>query len=383
MRKKMLLWLSAVFCALVLCFSFSSLTASAATQAELKAKQDKLEAQQAQIRSKISQLEKNQASAQDQYNAINELIENLTEQIDTVNDKIAAQEEEIADIQHEIDSRDEQIDDAYNNFKNYIRTMYLCGDITGGLELLLSVDDFDSYLTTMTYIDITSMHINEVVGVLTEEKDSYQAQKALLDQKLQEVELEKANLAAKKEELDDQKAEADSLLSQLAADKAALQAQQVEIDKQMKAAREAMDAIVNNATANSNNTTYVGGTWRWPTPGYGNVTSKFGWRSWSNSYHKGIDIGAPLGANIIASNGGKVVTSSYDANGYGNYVIIDHGGGYLTVYGHMSKKYVSVGDMVSQGTVIGLCGSTGRSSGPHLHFEIRINGNAVNPLNYL
>lgn len=386
MCKKILLSISSVLAvfAMFMLFSPSSvLVVDAATEAELKAKQASLEAEQATITSKISQLENNQADVQDRVNAISELISNLETQIDTVNKKIAVQNEEIAGIESEIAEKENQISASYEAFKSRVRAMYISGDITGGLELLLTTDDFDDFLSTITYIQIMAEHDDQVVTALTEDKDGFMAQKALVEQKKAEVESEKAKLSGKKEELDEQKAEADALLSQLAADKAVLQQKQVEIDKEMQKAREALDAIINAAAANSSGEDYVGGAWKWPAPGYRNVTSKFGWRSWSNSYHKGIDIGAPTGANIIASNAGKVVTSSYNAGGYGNYVIIDHGGGYMTVYGHLSARHVSVGDRVGRGSVIGLCGSTGRSTGPHLHFEIRVNGTAQNPLNYL
>ena len=357
--------------------------ASAATESELKKKQSDLEAKQASIKSKISQLESNQADAQEQVNALNELIENLEEQIYTVNQKIAVQEAEIADLQAEIDLTESQITDAYDAFKNRVRAMYITGDFTGGLELLLATDDFDGYLTTMTYIEIMANHDDGIVNALTEDKEGYQAQKALVEEKRAEIESEKLVLSSKKEELDEQKAEADALLSQIAADKAVLQQEQVKIDKEMQKAREALDAIIARKTAESDEKNHVPGAWRWPAPGYKRISSKFGWRSWSNSYHKGIDIAAPMGANIIASKGGKVVTSSYDAGGYGNYVIIDHGGGYMTVYGHLRSRAVSVGQQVNGGQSIGACGSTGRSTGPHLHFEIRVNGVAQNPTNYV
>ncbi|MBE6759124.1 MAG: hypothetical protein E7554_03435 [Ruminococcaceae bacterium] len=356
---------------------------SAATESELKKKQSDLEAQQASIKSKISQLESNQADAQEQVNALNELIENLEEQIYTVNQKIAVQEAEIADLQAEIDLTESQITDAYDAFKARVRAMYITGDFTGGLELLLTADDFDSYLTTMTYIELMAKHDDGIVNSLTEDKEGYQAQKAQIEEKRAEIEAEKLNLSSKKEELDEQKAEADALLSQIAADKAVLQQEQVKIDKEMQKAREALDAIIARKTAESDEKNHVPGAWRWPAPGYKRISSKFGWRSWSNSYHKGIDIAAPMGANIIASKGGKVVTSSYDAGGYGNYVIIDHGGGYMTVYGHLRSRAVSVGQQVNGGQSIGACGSTGRSTGPHLHFEIRVNGVAQNPTNYV
>lgn len=358
------------------------LTVSAATESELKAKQADLEAKQATIKSKISQLESNQASAQEQVDAVTELIENLESQIYTVNQKISVQEAEIAGLEAEISRKEAEISEAYDTFKSRVRSMYIAGDITGGLELLLTTDGFEDMLSTMTYIQIMAEHDDRIVNALTEDKEGFQNQKAKVEQKKAEIEEEKLKLSAKKEELDEQKAAADSLLSQIAADKAELQQEQVKIDKEMKKAREQLDAIIAAKAAQSTDE-YVGGTWLWPAPGYRRITSKFGWRSWSQSYHKGIDVGAPMGARIVASNGGKVVTSSYDSGGYGNYVIIDHGGGYMTVYGHMKSKSVSVGQKVSRGQTIGLCGSTGRSTGPHLHFEIRVNGSAQNPMNYL
>ena len=389
MYKKILLCLCVLFNVCMACYMVNPdmtsgiFSASAATQAELKAKQADLEKKQANLKSKISQLESSQADAQTQVDALNELISNLKEQIDTANRKIAAEEAEINSLQSEIDEKDAEIEESYEKFKSRVRAMYIAGDITGGLEILLSADDFDEMLSTTTYISIMSEHDDAIVSALTEDKEGYQAQKALVEEKKVAIEREKAELSSKKEELDAQKAQADSKLSQIAADKAVLQEEQIKIDKEMAKARAALDAIVNAAAANSKDTTYVGGKWRWPAPGYGRISSKFGWRSWSHSYHKGIDIAAPSGANIVASNAGKVVVSSFNAGGYGNYVIIDHGGGYMTVYGHFSRRCVSVGQQVSRGQVVGLCGSTGRSTGPHLHFEIRVNGVAQNPLNYL
>lgn len=359
------------------------MVASAATEAELRAKQASLEKEQATLKSKISALKSSQADAQAQVDEINKLIENLSTQIDTLNSQIAVQNEEIAGIEAEISAKQRNIDESYEKFKQRVRSMYISGDLSGGLELLLCSDDFQDFLSRMTYVEAMAQHDQEIIDALTEDRNGFQAQKAQIEQKKAEIESQKSVLSQKKAELDEQKAEADALLAQIAADKAALQVEQAKIDKEMASARAQLDAIIRNATANDAGSSYVGGAWRWPAPGYTRITSKFGYRAWSNSYHKGIDIGAPTGAAIVASNAGTVVTSSYDANGYGNYVIINHGGGYMTVYGHLSRKSVSVGQNVSRGQTIGLCGSTGRSTGPHLHFEIRVNGTAKNPLNYL
>lgn len=121
----------------------------------------------------------------------------------------------------------------------------------------------------------------------------------------------------------------------------------------------------------------------WPTPTQG-VTAYYGASGsyWSNG-HTGIDIGIPTGTNITASEAGKVITSGWSNSGYGWYVEIDHGNGIVSLYAHNSKLLVSVGDYVEQGTVIALSGSTGKSTGPHCHFEIKINGAYQNPLSFL
>ncbi|PIZ94495.1 MAG: peptidase M23, partial [Candidatus Magasanikbacteria bacterium CG_4_10_14_0_2_um_filter_37_12] len=108
------------------------------------------------------------------------------------------------------------------------------------------------------------------------------------------------------------------------------------------------------------------------------ITQYFGWR------HTGLDIAGPVGSSIYAAKSGKVITSQDGWNGgYGNYVIIDHGGGVQTLYGHSSRRLVSVGEQVKQGQTIALIGSTGNSTGPHLHFEVRVNGRRSNPLQYI
>ncbi len=131
---------------------------------------------------------------------------------------------------------------------------------------------------------------------------------------------------------------------------------------------------------------YVGGTMAWPTPGYTRITSQFGMRTHPITgiykLHTGVDLGAPYGSNFIAANDGLVTYAGYNA-AYGNMVIIDHGGGVTTLYAHGSEILVNVGDMVYQGTPVLKVGSTGYSTGPHAHFEVRINGEYVQPLDYI
>ena len=131
---------------------------------------------------------------------------------------------------------------------------------------------------------------------------------------------------------------------------------------------------------------YVGGSMAWPVPGYTRITSQFGMRTHPITgvykLHTGVDIGAPMGATFIAANDGLVTYAGWN-KAYGNMVIIDHGGGITTLYGHGSEILVQVGQTVFQGTPVLKVGSTGYSTGPHAHFEVRINGEYVQPLDYI
>ena len=365
------------------------LTASAATASELKNKQAQLESQQKTISSKLTALKKSKAAAQEQLDLVDELVENLQTQIATVDSQIKAATEEIAEIESEIALKDQEIEASKEKFKQRVKAIYMSGDMTGGLEVMLCSNGVQEFISNMVYLESMAKYDQSLIDELTSDKEGYQDKKAVVEQHKKEIDAQKAELAEKKNELDAQQKEAEELMKQIKADEAAYKAKQAEIDLQMAQARAQLDALISQSTSNSQGTAYYGGSFGWPTPGYKRITSPYGNRTYTyrgtkvSSFHKGIDIGAPTGAKIIASNGGKVVTSAYNANGYGNYVIIDHGGGKMTVYGHMSKRGVSVGQSVTKAQQIGLVGSTGRSTGPHLHFEIRINGTAVNPMNYL
>lgn len=361
--------------------SSGTLTVSAATQSELEAKQRKLEKEQANIKSKLSSIRSSAASAQEEVDAINKLVANLESQIETLNAKIDTMNEEIGAIEDEIQKKEDEIDANYDKFKSRLRAMYMTGDYSGGLEVLLSTDDFEDLLSRMYYVEKMADHDQAIIDSLTADKAGYIDKKAAVEVKRVQLDKEKAELAAKKTELDEEKAIAQKLLDEIAAQQKALEEQQRKIDSQMVTAKAQLDALISSATKKDVGSKYVGGGFKWPTPGYGTITSPYGMR-WGK-LHKGIDIGAPTGAKIIASNEGKIVTSAYNAGGYGHYVIINHGGGYMTVYAHMSKRLVSKGQYVGKGQTIGKVGSTGHSTGPHLHFEIRVNGKAVNPRKYV
>ena len=169
-----------------------------------------------------------------------------------------------------------------------------------------------------------------------------------------------------------------------------LNRRELEIQQELQAYQDELDLIdleiLITALENNGSETYVGGTFAWPAPGYYTITSPYGMRVHpvlkTYSKHSGLDIGAPFGSYAIAANSGIVTKSTY-SNSYGNMIMIDHGGGVSTLYAHGSELLVNVGDVVERGQAVLKVGSTGWSTGPHLHFEIRINGQTIDPYPYI
>ncbi|MBQ3125703.1 MAG: peptidoglycan DD-metalloendopeptidase family protein, partial [Clostridia bacterium] len=194
----------------------------------------------------------------------------------------------------------------------------------------------------------------------------------------------KTRLEETKAELDKQQSDNQSYLASLSTTIAADSAAQQKLTAEENKVNEEMEAYIRELQAKAN-AAYVGGEFRWPVDvSWKRISSYFGWRVlWGvNDYHRGIDIPANAWSNIYASNGGTVIKAEYHWS-YGNYVIIDHGGGKSTLYAHANQLNVKVGQKVNQGDIIAKVGTTGNSSGNHLHFEVRLNGECKNPLDYV
>ena len=210
--------------------------------------------------------------------------------------------------------------------------------------------------------------------------------KDLLSQKEDVLKLKQVQ-DEKKEELSGYRAESQAIIDKLQKDINAFE-KEYERAKQLEAqARaEAERARIQSQGKYNIPASYVGGQFMWPSNTTHLVTSPYGYRihpvTGKSRFHAGIDIGAAYGTSILAANDGVVIVAGYNAGGYGNYVVINHGGGYTTLYAHASSLLVSVGQKVSRGQVIATCGSTGMSTGPHIHFEVQYNGQTTNPMQY-
>lgn len=368
---------------LILSISFKApsspaVEAEAATKSELQAEQKEIQQKQADIKKKLSGVRNDESKAQEAYDYICDLIEQNEEEINNLNSQISTLNEDISTAEAAIAQKDREIKQSYEKFKQRLRAMYMAGDMTGGLEVLLCADSFEDMLSATVYLEAIAEYDQALIDTLTQDKDGYVAQKEQIEASKAVLETKKAEISEKKSENDALAAEAKEKLASIQKKEAELVALQKQYDKEMEANQAALDSIISSLTGES--TGKFNGSFIWPTPSCYRISSPYGMR-WGR-LHKGIDIPASYGSKIVAAASGKVTKKGWDASGYGNYVIIDHGGGYMTVYAHMSSVSVKQGATISQGQQVGKIGSTGRSTGPHLHFEIRVNGTAKNPMNF-
>ncbi len=312
--------------------------------------------------------------------------------IDELNGLIAEKEAEIEAIKIELAEAEATEKAQYEAMKERIKFMYEKGD-TFYLELMLSAKSYGDFLTKADYIEKLSAYDREKLDEYTAQREwvelckaSLEAEKEALDTAKAAQEEEEASLQVllteKKQQLnsyDKQIASKNAEINDLEEDIAA----QTEIIEALEAAiLEEQKAI---AAANGIKLTYDGGKFQWPCPAYIRVTDDFGWRTdpitGAKSYHSGIDLGAAAGSAILCAYDGQVVAADFHWS-MGNYVMVNHGGGLYTIYMHASAIYVKSGDLVTKGEKIAAVGTTGRSTGNHLHFGVRLNGEYVSPWDY-
>jgi murein DD-endopeptidase MepM/ murein hydrolase activator NlpD len=320
----------------------------------------------------------------------NREIENAAAEIALLDEKIEIKKREYEDALAE-EERQMKI------FKRRLRAMEENGTITY-YEILFDASSFSDFLSRLDSIS-EIIKADELI-IRKIERARLQlvlAQQEYWDSK-DEQEAAKAALEAKKAELQKELDAADEYIRGIEADIAAYEADaeanrdklaqiQAELEAQI-AAQAALDEMIERLLREQrdiNAGVYAKGSFLWPSADSKLVTSIYGMRLHPilgyTTMHNGIDIGAAYGTDIYASDGGIVIISEYSSS-YGNYVMLNHGGGRYTLYAHMSKRLVEVDDAVSQGDVIGLVGSTGYSTGPHIHFEVYIDEKRVDPLQF-
>ena len=365
--------------------------AGAVTQSEidaLKQEQAESQARQEELKDQLAEAEAKQSAAEEQRTLLLAQLDAINDELDNINAQIAWYDEQIAQNEAERKEAEAKEQAQYELFCQRVRAMEEEGTVSYW-SILFNADSFSDMLDRLADIDAVMDYDNQIMDELTaarEELERLQAEleSARADEQAvkEEQEAKKAEQQAKVaeaekvlEELNKNVAEVNRLLDEEDAAAAAIQADIVKKQKELEAQRQ------QNGTSIVSESGYM-----WPLPGWYRISSPFGYRihpvSGRAQNHGGIDIPANGGTPILASKSGQVITSVYGSGAYwsyGNYVVIDHGNGNSTLYAHMSSRAVSEGQMVKQGQVIGYVGTTGNSTGNHLHLEIRVNGQRTDP----
>ena len=399
MKSKKFVRIVAIVLAAIMVFSVlyaavSSISASAVTQAQidkLRADKKEIDKKKQEMQSKINTLEYDQMSAVAKKEVLDDRIALMEQDIANINELIASYVMLIEEKEAEVIIAQRQEDEQLAQYKKRVRNM----EEHGAVSYLAVIFDAESFSDMLAKIDM-------VGAIMQDDENTYNrlinarlatiSAKEALEQTKIEQEAEKAELLIKVDELNAQVEQSIEMINQIMSDLDAAKTINDEIDAEMAKIQKEINTKVEELKkqqAAAAAAAVSGGTGTgsliWPAPASGLVTSKYGNR-YHPTYkvykmHTGIDIGAGYGASVIAADGGTVITSTYNS-AYGNYVVVSHGGGMTTLYAHMSSRKVSVGATVKKGDLVGLVGSTGVSTGPHLHFEVSINGSRVNPLNY-
>lgn len=366
--------------ALVILFSMTTTSlfsfANNATQYKNQLKQN--ESKQKNITTELKKTAKKEGEVVTKIQSLEEEINKSEAEIESLYGKISTTEGEINTTVNKLTSAEEKIDDKQDVMGSRLNVMYKNGTI-GYAEVLLSSKSITELLTNLDMVKKIVNHDVELLKDMKEQRDIIEEQKISLEnQKRQLVNL-KSSVEQKKKTLVVSRGEQERLRADLAQDKVAL-------EKMLDQTKKEADEISNKIRSLQSNGAYVGGQLQWPVPGYSTVSSPFGNRIHpvlkTKKFHSGIDIPAPSGRDVVAAGDGKVVSSG-GLGSYGKAVIIDHGGGIMTLYAHNSKLLVQNGQTVTKGQKIALIGSTGLSTGPHLHFEVRKDGQYTNPIPYV
>ena len=278
-------------------------------------------------------------------------------------------------------AKQKEYDKSRSVYKKRLRDIYENGQVNY-LDVLLGAADFRDFSSRMYLLQRVIRRDFALIDRLEEQREALLQQKAELDDIRKQLAAAHAESQKEKEIVAQKTVERQKLYEQALAEKAQLDAEYEELQRNSQE----ITAMIQRMEQEGRMMPQAGGTGQLAWPVNGEITSPFGWRVhpiWGTQiFHAGLDIGADYGDPVHAADSGTVVFAGW-MGGYGNAVMIDHGGGMVTLYGHNSSITVGEGEQVSKGQTIDLAGSTGNSTGPHCHFEVRIHGEVVSPLQYL
>ena len=360
-----------------------SLTVPRAFAESLEDKRDSYENQAEKKRKKSAEIEGHIASLSEQKRQIDEEADAAEQAYKEVKSHLDETRSRIKDNEAKIDRLSSDRDEKRKLLGKRVRDIYINGQISY-IDVLFGAKDMQDFLTRMDLLKRVIKYDYDLVKTVMDEMKEIESAQKELDKDQEELEPQVQDAEDKKDVMLLKKRKQQKLIDKMKNDKVTLDRQ---YDELMAASKEITKMIQQRQGGYAYDSgSYSGGNGSMSWPILGPITSPFGWRvhpiSGSRRFHSGLDIGGDYGMAVHAAADGTVIYSGW-ISGYGNAVIIDHGGGITTLYGHNQSLSVSVGQSVSRGQVIAACGSTGNSTGPHCHFEVRQNGEPVSPYNYL
>ena len=364
---------------IMICMFASTVAISADTTVDTwKKKLEETNKQLKETKNAINQAQSQKKTVSKQVAELDNKLHQAEQELGTVEGQLSNLESQIVVTKRDLERASQAAAGQKDTLKKRVRVMYETGSV-GYLAVVLDSTSFSDFISRMDFLKKIVNYDVALLKNMHAHRDNIAQQEIKLQSEMDEKERLKQEIRAKKEAVASSKDHRTKILNELVKDLKELNKLE---DKLLEESKEFEKKII----ASQSKDKYVGGKIEWPTPSSTRITSPYGYRIHpilkTKKFHTGIDIGASSGSAVIAGNAGKVIFAGY-YGGYGYTVIIDHGGKISTLYAHNSKLLVKVGDEVKRGQTISKVGSTGLSTGPHLHFEVRENGQHTDPMSYI
>lgn len=394
-------------CVIMLAFSvtvsseavaFAALTNDFIEESEGKKKE--AEDNQKAVQGKLSQVKKMLKEVQTLKSALDQAMVEADAKLEDLNNSIEILNADISHLEEVIENTRNELNEAkivkakqYATMKKRVQYMYEKGN-KSYVEMLFTAGSFTEFLNTAEFINKISKYDRDMLNSYMDTVKQIEDKEAELLEEEEELKGKQSELLSQQQDVEeemDEKQDAINLYSADINNKEAAIAEYEAYIAEQKAVVEALEAAIQAEKKrlleeNKEARTYDGGQFAWPAPKYVRISDDYGNRTHpilgTQQFHNGVDMAAPSGSPILAAYDGEVVAADYSAS-MGNYIMINHGDGIITIYMHASSLSVSKGQTVVRGEEIGKVGSTGRSTGPHLHFSVRKDGNYVSPWNYI
>lgn len=371
-----------ILCITLICIMCNiGIVSFAANTSELQQREEKIKEQINEATENLQDVDKELSTNLQQVQKLDETIANSENELNELNTKIESLQTSIKSTQERLEDVEARYNKQKNLLDNRLISMYEAGDIQY-IDVVLSSASIADFISNYFLITELASYDTGLLEVVEKEKKEIETSKEKLDKEKEDMITAKQTQLKTAKVLENTKTLRQQYIAKLSTEEQDLQKKIDEYNAQYAA----LETEIRSIALNSISPEYIGGVMAWPVPGYTKITSEFKMRvhpiTGVYKLHTGVDIGAPTGTNFIAAADGVVTKAGFNS-AYGNMVIIDHGGGISTLYAHGSEIMVEVGQTIKQRDTVLKVGSTGYATGPHAHFEVRVNGSPVQPLDYI